>query len=543
MRLWIRLFAVGALGTLAGCSQGGGESASEAAQTGATDDRPNILFIVADDLGYTDIGAFGSEIATPNLDELAFQGVRLTNFHAARACQQTRVMMMASSGVAAALEPRPSLDSGERANRLSLNWAILPELLQDAGYETYMTGKWDLGLEPGYTPATRGFDRSFVQLGASASHFAEILWGDYSLYELDGERVEYADLPGDFYSTNHYTDRMLEFLQSNNGDAPWFAYVPYTTPHWPLQVPEDALDRFAGRYDSGYDVLRESRSARAGELGVIPEGASLDDFEPIAPPWSSLTPEQQRGFARAQELYAAMVDNLDANVGRLIDYLEASGELDNTVIVFTSDHGASASEHGHRPLQRPPVPDFVDNRFENWGHPNSFVDHGLGFGEAATAPLKGHKGTHNEGGLRAAGFVRYPDAVAQGEVSGAFMTMMDILPTFLEIAGAEHPGATDYKGRRINTVSGRSFWPHLTGRTETVHLPSDAAGWVQGNRGALIRGNYKIIAQGIPGMGTGATTPWRLYDLTNDPGERNDLARERPELVAELVEEWETNWR
>ena len=516
----------------------------------AAENQPNILFIVADDLGYTDIGAFGSEIPTPNLDELAFGGVRFTNFHANRACQQTRVMMMASSGVSAALELRPPLDSGERANRLSLNWATLPELLQDAGYATYMTGKWDLGLEAGYTPATRGFDRSFVQLGASASHFAERLWGDYSLYELDGERVEYADLPEDFYSTDYYTDRMIEFIEAGGDDVPWFAYVPYTTPHWPLQVPEASLQRFAGRYDPGYDALREARTGRARELGVLPAGADMADFDAQAPRWIDLTAEQQRRYARAQELYAAMVENLDLNVGRLIDYLRASGQLANTVIMFTSDHGASTAEHGHRTYDGdstyvrsrdgPRPPDFIDNRFENWGHPNSFVDHGRGFGEAATAPFKEWKGTLSEGGLRAAAFVHYPAAVVEGTVIGTFMTMMDVLPTFLEIAGAEHPGPGAYRGRQINGIKGRSFWPHLTGASDSVHLPTDTAGWSQGDGGALIRGDYKVINTAPGGMGT---TAWRLYDLAADPGERNDLAGQEPALTAELVSEWETDWR
>ena len=393
-------------------------------------------------------------------------------------------------------------------------------------YETFMTGKWDLGLGESYTPATRGFDRSFVQLGASASHFAERLWGDYSLYEEDGQRVAYDDLPADFYSTHHYTDKMLEFLRSNAGETPWFAYVPYTTPHWPLQVPEEWLDRYAGQYDAGYDALREVRATRAEAIGIVPAGARLENFEPIAAPWSELSTEEQRKYARAQELYAAMVEDLDRSVGRLIEYLEDSGQLENTVIMFTSDHGASSGEHGQRPTTtgggRAFVPDFVDNSFENWGHPNSFVDHGRGFAEAATAPLRGHKGTISEGGLRAAAFVRYPRGIAGGEVNGTFMTMMDILPTFLDIAGTGHPGASNYKGREINDILGRSFWPHLRGQTATVHLPTDTAGWAQGERGALIRGDYKIINQAAAG-GMGAVA-WRLYNLATDPGETNDLA-------------------
>ena len=543
MNSWIGFLALGIAGALAGCSQDDGQPADAPVDTVA-DGRPNILFIVADDLGYTDIGAFGSEIPTPNLDELAFAGVRLTNFHTHSACQQTRVMMMASTGVSGALEIRPLQPSRERANRLSLNWAIVPELLQDADYETYMTGKWDLGLEDGYTPATRGFDRSFAQLGASASHFPEILWDDYSLYRLDGETVEYEDLPSDFFSTDYYTDRMIEFIES--GVQPWFGYVPYTAPHWPLHVPEDWLDRYAGRYDEGYDVLREARVARASELGVVPEGAELDDFEPVAPPWDELSDEERRGYARAQELYAAMVENLDFNVGRLVDYLEENGQLENTAIVFTSDHGASTAAYGivpSAPNAHPAPPDFIDNRFENWGRPNSFVDHGRGFAEAASAPLRGHKGTFSEGGLRAVAFVHYPAAVQGEQVNGTFMSMLDILPTFLDIAGTAHPGAGSYRGREINGILGRSFWPHLTGQSADVHSPGDTVGWSRGAGGALIRGDYKIIntpAAGGIGMGTAS---WRLYNIAEDPGEHNDLADELPDLTAELVQDWEQNWR
>jgi arylsulfatase A-like enzyme len=537
MSPWMILFTWSVSIALTGCSE-----------RVSISQRPNILLIVADDLGFTDIGAFGSEIQTPNLDQLAFGGVRLTNLHADRACQQTRVMMMASSGVSAALEYRPPQDGGQRANRLSLNWAILPELLQDAGYRTYMAGKWDLGLEEGYTPATRGFDHSFVQLGASASHFAEILWNERSLYELDGHPVEYQDMPEDFYSTNYYTQKMLEFLQSNEEAVPWFGYLPYTTPHWPLQVPENELERYAGQYEEGYDALRLSRVEQADELGVLPTGLTLEDFEPVASPWTELTEEEQRRYSRAQEIYAAMIENLDANVERLVNYLEESGQLANTVIMFTSDHGASSGEHGQRPGERPQIPNFINNSFSNWGRENSFVDHGLGFAEAATAPLRGYKGRISEGGLRAAAFINFPKLLSQGEVDGTFITMMDILPTLLDIAGTEHPGEIIYRGREINDIVGRSAWPYLTGVTETIHLPMDTAGWTSVQRydsqtplGALIRGNYKITNQ-IPAEET-RSTAWQLYDISADPGETEDIASQYPDLMAELVEEWENNWR
>jgi len=531
MKWWPGVFAAMVLVGLYGCS---GDIPA--------DGRPNILYVVADDLGYTDIGAFGSQIPTPNLDELASEGLRLSNFHTAQACEQTRVMMMASAGVSAALEIHGRPMSGMRGNLLSRNWAILPELLQDAGYTTYMTGKWDLGVGEGYTPATRGFDRSFVLLDASASHFAEEVWENPIPYEEDGRPLGIDDLPEDFYATEYYTDMMLEFLRSNDGETPWFAYVPYTAPHWPLQLLDEWLDRHAGRYDDGYDVLREARFARASQLGVAPEGATLEAFESTAEPWTSLSPVQQRRQARAQEIYAGMVEYMDYSIGRIIDYLEESGQLDNTVIMFSSDHGSSFSDEGL-------VPDAVgrrtvtprDNRIENFGRRGSFIDHGRGFGEAATAPLKGSKGVVSEGGLRAAALIHYPGAIPGGGVNETFMTVMDVLPTFLEIAGTEHPGASTYKGREINDIAGRSFWSHLTGNSEIVHLPTDVAGWVEGDTGAVIRGDYKLINHTLP-VGRGVTS-WRLYNIAEDPGETQDLSGQYPELTAELAREWVNNWR
>ena len=505
---------------------------------------PNILYIVADDIGFTDLGAFGGEIPTPNLDRLAYEGLRLNNFHAAAACRNTRLMMMSGVGNVEANYPMP--DAG-RGGVLGRDYAIIPELLQDAGYATYITGKWDLGDVAGYTPVARGFDRSFVTIGGSASYFNGRWRGTFE-YQEDDVQLTPEDLPHDFYATRHYTDKMLEYLRSTGAGQPWFAYMPYTAPHWPLQLPDDWLDRHAGNYDDGYDALRERRFANAIEAGVLPNGSTLDGFEPLTEPWTNLSEDEKRRYVRAQEIYAGLVEYLDMSVGRIVDFLEESGQLDNTVVVFTADHGASAGEHGvdtgRVPIGGGPstLPDDTDNRLENFGRVNSFIDHGRGFGEAATAPFKYQKGSIQEGGLRSASFVRYPEAIEAGGVSDTFMTMMDVLPTFLEIAGTEHPGAGPYRdGRTINDIVGRSAWSYLTGQAEVVHTPTDTAGWSRGSGGALIRGNYKII--NTPPPGSPGTTPWRLFDLSVDPGERNDIAADLPELLEELVAEWETNWR
>ena len=555
MKVEARLFALFLFGGLFACTPGdpgtseeaSNDAAAEAAQDtpAATGTPPNILFIVADDIGFTDVGAFGGEISTPNLDRLAHGGLRLNNLHAAPACRSTRLMMMSSAGTVAANTPYPE---AARGGVLSLDYAIIPELLQDAGYATYITGKWDLGDVEGYTPGARGFDKSFVQIGGSGSYFNRVFMGSFG-YEEDDRKLTPEDLPDDFYATEYYTDKMLEFLSSTEEGTPWFAYIPYTAPHWPLQLPTDEwLDRYAGRYDDGYDALRIRRFEQAAAAGVLPPGSNLEGFQPLAEPWADLSPDEQRRYSRAQEIYAGMVEYLDTSVGRVISYLEDTGQLDNTVVVFSADHGASAGEHGvdtgrgPRGGGGPTMPDDVDNRFENFGRPGSFVDHGRGFGEAATAPFKSQKGSLDEGGLRSAAFVYYPAAVEAGGVSNAFMTMMDVLPTLLDIAGAGHPGAGPYRdGREINDIVGRSAWPHLTGQASTVHSPSDSAGWAGGDGGALIRGDYKIINR--PPLGAMGATPWRLYDLAADPGERRDIAADNPGLTAELVAEWATNWR
>lgn len=519
---------------------------AEATAPSAEVKPPNILLIVADDLGYTDIGAYGSEIPTPNLDALANEGIRLTNFHTGRACQQTRAMMMSGLGTSAVIETLPPRERDQRDNRLTLNVATLPELMQDAGYRTYMSGKWDLGLHEGYTPSERGFDRSFGLVEAGYSHFAEYFWSDKLYFQEDGTWLDLEDLPQDFYSTKTYTDKMLEYLQAHDNDHPWFAYLPYTAPHWPLQVPKDWLDRHAGRYDEGYDALREKRFISAQKAGVIPPGGTLDGFESLVDPWSDLSDDEKAHYTRAQEIYAAMVEYLDLSIGRVISWLEETGQLGNTVVMFMSDHGASIAEHGVNTgrvphFSGPTVMEDRDNSFENFGRTGSFIDHGVGFGQAATAPFKYGKGTLAEGGVRAAAFVHFPEAISQPRVDHGFIAVIDMIPTFMEIAGHTHPGAGAYRGREIMAIPGRSFWPYLKGDQTEMHRSTDNVGWSSGGSGAVIQGRYKAINQLPPGgMGAG---PWRLYDLENDPGEHTDIAAKNIDLTGELAREWEQNWR
>ncbi|OUU78528.1 MAG: hypothetical protein CBC38_07415 [Gammaproteobacteria bacterium TMED78] len=538
--------------------------------------RPNILLIVGDDLGFTDLGSFGGEISTPNLDSLAFEGVRFTNFHGGRACQQTRAMLMSGRGVSSVMEARPTRPDGQRDNVITTKAALVSELLQDAGYTNFIAGKWDLGLEAPHTPATRGFDRGFVLLEAANRHFnvGESLWNplssdglssdgteSLSYYEEDGVRLEFSDLPDNFYSTKNYTDKVLDYLQAHNNESPWFTFIPYTAPHWPLQVPDDWLDKYEGKYDQGYDILRDQRITQASLLGVIPNGANLNNNYKRSLPWSSLSSEEKARYARAQEIYASMIEYMDMSIGRIIDYLESSNQLDNTVIIFLSDHGASSGEHGVNPNWRQIASgprydiDRFDNSLENYGKKYSWIDHGEGFAEAASAPFKYFKGRLSEGGLRSAGFISFPKAITQPSIDHTFLTYMDLFPTLLDIAGTQHPGAGNYKGREILPIIGKSFWPYLLNETNYVHDEEDVAGWSANRTGAITRGNYKLINHPPPGLGGGETVvgfgdsgvsndiPWELYDLSIDPSETNNIASENPELVSELSEIWERDWR
>ncbi len=513
--------------------------------------RPNVLLIVADDMGYNELGSWGSEINTPNLDKLALNGLRFTNFHAAPVCAPSRAMLLSGTsnhqaGVGSmrikraydggALPDPDSTGLGQPGyeGHLSERVAALPEILKAAGYHTYMTGKWDLGmaLEESHMPASRGFESSFILTTGTAVHLGfpdrnangGVSRADPHPYQDNG--VPVTELPEDFFSTAMYTDRMIEYIDENrNDEQPFFAWLSYSAPHSPIQVPDDWLDRYAGRYDQGYGVIRDERYARAKELGVLPEALDLSRYEPAAAEWSSLNDEEQRTQARLMELYAAMLESIDFHVGRLVIYLEDTGQLENTVILFMSENGASTSGI--------PVPTTFapDDSFENMGKYNSWLNYGRGWAEAATAPFRDAKGSMAEGGTRVAAFVHYGDVAAPGGLDHGYLTFMDVAPTILELTGTGPPEGT-FEGRDVVPMIGKSFWPRALGSTMPVHDRDEAIGSeLHGNR-ALVRGDWKILM-------FASTGEWELFNLEEDPGETLDLAKENPDLLADLVRAWE----
>lgn len=485
------------------------------------DDRPNILLIMTDDMGYTDLGSFGSEIRTPHLDALALGGVRLTNFHAGPACESTRAMLMSGTynriaGV---------VDNSRNPGFLNDRIVTLPELLQDAGYHTYMAGKWHIGDTEEQSPAGHGFESSFALMMGSAGHFDSLGPGEGLPVATYADNGKPATLPSDFYSTEYYADRILEYLEDNEGDGrPFFAWYTPTAPHWPLQVPDAYLDRYAGAYDTGYDDLLQKRFQRAGEMGVLPEEVSLAGYPRTGERWSEFDDERRRLESRRMEIYAAMLENFDYHVGRILTYLRDSGQFEDTYIFFISDNGGDVARRDQIPWVR----DYMDNSLENIGRRGSYV--GLGaWGDATTAPYRGQKMTVYEGGIRVPAFAFHASLANQGSTNNEFLAIMDVMPTFLELANTSHPGET-YEGREVAAVRGKSFLGLLRGDDAPVHGVTEAIGW---SSGALIKGGWKLIRERTD------AAEWGLYDLARDPSETTNLSETQPDVLADLLAEWD----
>ncbi len=322
--------------------------------------RPNIVYILADDLGYADLGVFGSEIPTPNLDALARGGMLLTDFYAAMSCAPTRAMVMSGmdnhqAGMGVQGAPRREEQKGQPGYEGFLNFRVasLAELMSDAGYNTYMTGKWHLGSTVETGPRARGFKRSFISLDGAA-HLGKWSWrGPQNADYRDGD--ELVQVGDDWYTTRDYTKKMIDYIEQDRAEGkPFFAWLAYTAPHWPLQAPKESIAKFKGKYDEGYEALYAKRFARQQQLGLVPKDAKPIDNARFRPRWSEVSADDRKIEARRMEIYAAMVSDLDRYVGEFVDYLKKTGQFDNTFIMFSSDNGAEAEpSRSQRPLQGP----------------------------------------------------------------------------------------------------------------------------------------------------------------------------------------------
>jgi arylsulfatase len=499
----------------------------------AQDRQPNIVLIVADDAGYADLGSFGSEISTPNIDALASVGVRFTQFSVSATCSPSRSMMLTGTdshiaGLGNMAEFMAPNQKGKPGYEGYLNDRVVTvsTLLKDAGYNTYMAGKWHMGEEPRHWPVARGFTRDQTLIPGGGSHLEDMwgLKGERQLYTLNGKAVQTLR-PG-FHSSEDYSSAIINNIEENRTDGkPFFAYLAFQAPHDPFQLPSEWLNKYRGRYDRGYDVIRAERIERMKRLGILAPDSTVYPRLSNVPAWSALSDEARRKSARQMELYAAMVEHMDANIGKLIEYLKAKSLYDNTLIIFLSDNGPEGNAWN---VGSP----WDNSRFEDWGKKGTFIQYGAAWAQVSAGPFRLFKGFVSEGGIRAPLIVAGHGTRGSGRISNAVAHVMDIPATILSAAGVPHPGT--YNGNNVAPSQGKSLAPVLDNSLVSVRGPSDWLGWeLFGNR-AIRQDKWKLLWLCEPhGAGN-----WQLYDLDADPGETNDLSSAQPKVREQLLAHW-----
>ncbi|MFM9017216.1 MAG: arylsulfatase [Verrucomicrobiota bacterium] len=514
--------------------------------------RPNVLIILADDLGYSDLGCYGGEIPTPNLDRLAKAGARFEKVYTSARCCPTRASLMtglhpheAGIGDFVSAKPSPGRGPAYTGHLLDDNVTI-PELLKGSGYGTWMVGKWHMGV-PG--PILRGFDAYYGY--KSLQVHSNDQWDPASYVRLPaGTPAELTYAPGKFYVTDVFTDYALEFLRQARADKgrPWFLYLAQSSPHFPVQAPKPSIDRHMATYRRGWDVLRAERFARMKRIGLIPADAVLPPLSTVPvesdgaiangfsgqpnPSWDSLPADRREDLARRMATFAAMVEHVDQGVGRLLSDLEKHGELQDTLIVFTSDNGACYEwgPFGFDGRSRAGRTDLhVGAALEGMGQAGTHSSYGSGWANLGNTPLNLYKHFCHEGGVSAPLIVSWPARLKPRESwirSPAHV--MDLLPTVAEAVGATYP--TERAGKAVRPLSGRSLLPDLRGETTAERGIPTAH---EGARGYRL-GRWKAVW----GKRQSAPVTWQLFDLSADPSEQRDLAAERPEKLRELSDAW-----
>ncbi|WP_405177926.1 arylsulfatase [Nocardia sp. NBC_01377] len=526
-------------------------------------DAPNIIVALVDDMGYSDIGPFGSEIDTPTLDRLAAAGVRLTNYHTTPLCSPSRAALLTGiNSHRAGFGFVANADPGYPGLRLELadDVLTLPEILRAGGYATYAVGKWHLVRDATMNPAAhrdswptqRGFDRYYGSLeGLNSFYYPNQLVSDSSVVDIE-------EYPPDYYLTDDLTDKAIGYLKdlrAHDGSKPFFLYFAHVAMHGPLQAKPEDLAKYRGRYAEGWDALRQSRFAAQLAQGLFPEGTGQKarDTGPgyEAAEWDSLSEEQQRRFARYMEVYAGMVDSVDQGLGRVLDVVEQFGELDNTIVVFTSDNGGTAeggpegtrsyfAEFAH--IDDPDWIADVAHDEELIGTARLGVHYPRGWGQASNTPFRFYKGQTFAGGVRVPLIVSWPKGLARAEgdngIRHEYAYVTDLAPTLLDLVGLSHPGVRH--GLPAKTFDGTSAAELLRDpRATTTHTEQYSE--MTGHRG-FYRDGWKLLSLHGPGAELDAPA-WQLFDVRADPTELHDLSDRFPDKVAELAAAWdESAW-
>lgn len=512
--------------------------------------RPNIVIILADDMGYSDMGSFGGEIRTPNMDSLAADGVRFTNFYTNPTSSPTRSALL--TGVDTHLNGLGNMDEWTAPNQrnvpgyegvLNQRVVTLPELLKGVGYHTYMVGKWHLGKAPNQIPAARGFERDFTLLDGAGSY-----WGDMKNFTAATPKLVFTEdgkylrsLPPNYYATKTYTDKLIGYIDADHRDGkPFFAYVAHQAPHDPYHLPKDWRNRHVGEYDKGWDAVRQERLKRQIELGIVPPGTQLAEKMWFLPDPITLAPAPRGVIGKKMELYAGMVENMDYHIGRLIDHLKQIGEYENTMFIVFGDNGAEGTDLFQMIAGTPGTRDFLFAALNwsqtdpnAWGDPGSYVAYGPMWAQVSMTPFSQYKAWTAEGGIRNALIVSGPNVKRpKGSINNGVMHVNDLMPTLLDVAGATYPKTHD--GQDVPALAGKSWTSVLAGQAESPRTDRDAIGWeVFGNR-ALRQGDWKVRWEWKP-FGKDA---WELFNLVADPAERHDLAAEQPDKLKAMLALW-----
>lgn len=502
----------------------------EEPKSGKADNRPNIILIMADDMGYSDIGCFGSEIPTPNLDRLANKGVRFTQFYNGARCCPTRASLMTG------LFPHQAgigQMSEEPADTASYHWGTdgyqgylnkhcvtLAEVLGSAGYHTYMSGKWHLGMHgQDKWPLQRGFEKYYGILAGATSYLKP--QGGRGLWYMN---TKLPPPQANYYTTDAFTDSAIAFVDEQKDNNPFFLYLAFNAPHWPLQAKEEDIKKFEGAYAKGWDQVRDERYARQLKSGIVDANTKLSVRDSAVRAWDKLSPAEQKDVAHRMAVYAAQVSCIDDNVGKLVSYLQKKGQLENTLIVFLSDNGACPE----------PYKELGGGKMETINNPDSSgaISYGMGWANASNTPYRKWKRETEEGGISAPFILYWPKGMGKKEENTIVKTpsyLPDIMPTFIEVAKAKYP--SEYKGNTIYPLSGRSLAPVFAGAKLADH---QYMYWEHEGNQAVRKGNWKAVKGN-------QMSNWELYDLSTDRAEENNIANRYPDVLKDLISHW-NNW-
>ena len=507
-------------------------------------DRPNIVLVLADDLGFSDIAPYGGEVSTPNLTALAEAGIKFTNYHTAASCAPSRAMLLTGvdshrngvPNIPEAIPPEQGIHA-HYAGTLNRNVVTVATLLQDEGYHTYLAGKWHLGKEVDQLPSRRGFERTVALADTGADNWEQKPY--IPIYEkanwfADGEVMT---LPDDFYSSRFLVDKTIEFIDSNSDSgSPFFAYVPLQAVHTPVQAPQEFIEKYKGVYDEGWLVLRKRRLEMAIALGIIPDDTSMVSMSSTED-WDSLSAEEKKFQSKRMAVYAAMIEAMDYHLGRLILHLREIGEYENTIFIFTSDNGSEASgsraNAGSLAKMAQALQGYSTD-YETLGLKGSFNSIGPSFASAAASPLAYYKFYSGEGGMRVPLIIAGESISPEQSKTNAFSFVTDLTPTILELCQVNQPGER-YGGRLVEPIIGRSLVSILDNKTEQVYSAYDTVGYELAGNAALFQGDYKLVLN----RGPLGDDNWHLFNIVVDPGETSDLAISMPDKRQSMISAYE----